>query len=99
MAFIKILIKYVRIETPYPDSLLKQIETDDDDDVCTFYNLFNFDGEGKLLLKDIITACKEKDVLFKGSKIKSLLINKGFASKKTNKGTNVYEHYIQRGFQ
>ena len=63
-------------------------ETDNTDDFKTFEDLFCYDCDDSqaLLLKEIVEECKSAGLLFQQKKIKQLLIDKGKAFKKTNKG-------------
>ena len=89
MAFVHILAKAFHLEknlVEYPRKLLQQNEPDEMNDSDRFYQLFDFESEDDLTLKEIVVKCKEVGIKFQQKKIKTYLMNRDKNFTKTNRG-------------
>ena len=85
-AFFNLLLKAFYNPVEYPEELKEELKEETEDDIEKFYNIFDFESNGTLLLKEIRSATKEKKLLFNNKKIKLLLMSKGIQYSRTSEG-------------
>ena len=90
MAFFDMIKEALFNPVEFPETLFEEQRTEDTDNgVDQFFDLFNYETDEKLSLKQIEIHCRNNDILYNKSKIKRMLLDKGLEVKKLNSGLNV----------